>query len=148
MLVEVGLEELGLAPLEVRQVQEAGLDQGASHDLGKVLGTGGLLHLLEARLLLEALGLEARQGRAELRELLVEEGPSLLDVDDPLLLADLLEGHLGGLDLLALVVDLASEPLPRLGRGLVAQLQGLLDVELAIAGWPCAQPARAGRPRR
>jgi hypothetical protein len=70
------------------------------------------------------------EGGAELLEALVEEGAALLDVDEALLALEGLEAAVGLLRLLALLLDLHAQPLPRLGGGLEAQVEALLDVEL------------------
>ena len=43
---------------------------------------------------------------------------------------EVLEAAVGLLGFLPLLLDLGAQPLPRLGRGLEAQVQALLDVEL------------------
>ena len=130
VLVEVALEELGLLALEVGELDAEALDEAAAHDLGQLLGVGGARHLAPERLLLQPLGLPLVEGGAELLEALVEEGAALLDVDEALLALERLEAVVGLLDLLPLLVDLPAQPLPRLGGGLGAQVEALLDVEL------------------
>ena len=130
VLVEVALEELRLLALEVGELDPEVLHEAAAHDLGQLLGVGGARHLAPEGLFLQALGLPLVEGGAELLEALVEEGAALLDVDEALLALERLEAAVGVLGLLPLLVDLPAQPLPRLGGGLEAQVQALLDVEV------------------
>ena len=130
VLVEVALEELRLLALEVGELDAEVLHEAAPHDLGQLLGVGGARHLAPEGLLLQALGLPLVEGGAQLLEALVEEGAALLDVDEALLALEGLEAVVGLLDLLPLLLDLPAQPLPRLGGGLEAQVQALLDVEV------------------
>ena len=129
VLVEVALEELGLLALEVGELDPEVLYEAAPHDLGQLLWVGGAGHLAPEGLFLQALGLPFVEGGAQLLEALIEEGAALLDVDEALLPLERLEAAVGVLGLLTLLLDLPAQPLPRLGGGLGAQVQALLDVE-------------------
>jgi hypothetical protein len=106
------------------------LHDAAPHHLGKLLGVGGARHLAPQRLFLQPLGLPLVEGSAQLLEALVQERSALLDVDEALLALELLELAIGVLDPLPRLLDLPAQPLPRLGRGLGAQVEALPDVEL------------------
>src|SRR5262249_21345063 len=129
VLIEVFLEKLGLTRLEIRLFLAQVLDDRVLQDRRQVLGASHAPHLAVQRPLPEAVPARLAWRRAELGELLFERRPTLLDVRDSLALLDLLELLRAVLDSLALLVDRAAEPQARFGRGLVAELERLFDVE-------------------
>ena len=130
MLVEVFLEELRLLGLEIGQLYSQPLHDRVFHHARQVLGVVARAHLPIQRFLLQAARPRFRKRHAQLVQLLGQQGSALLDVDDPLALLELLQLLRPVLDLLPLLLDLTAEPFAGLRRGLVLELEGLLDVEL------------------
>ncbi len=130
MLIEVLFEQLRLLLLEGALLDSELLDHGVPHHIGKVLRVARAVHLAVERLFTQSGRPRVRQRRTELLQLLGDERPPLLDVDDAFPLLELLQLLRALLDLLSLLLDLASQPLARFRRSLVAELQRLTNVEL------------------
>jgi hypothetical protein len=110
MLVEVFLEELRLLGLEIGQLDAQPFHDRVLHLARQVLGVVARAHLPIERFLLQAARPCFRERRAELVQLLGQQRPALLDVDDPLALLELLQLLRALLDLFPLLLDLSTEP--------------------------------------
>ena len=106
------------------------LDERAPDGVRQLLGVRGRAHLLVDRRLLQAARLRHGEGGAHVPELLLDEGASLFEAHQALVLLELLEDALRLLELPRLLGRLVRQPGPGLRRDAVAELEGLLDVGL------------------